>query len=120
MELKVGMYVRTKFCGIQKFVNDDKEHYYFGKTKKDISLCCLKTEFQRFLIDWSNDIIDLIEVGDVISFKEDIDNYKKTYVLGIADMILLDEIKDKISTDNIRLIGIVTKEQFEEMEYKVC
>ena len=63
--------------------------------------------------------IDLIEVGDVIAIKEDIDNYKKTYILGIPDLIIYDEIIDKIKNDNIRLIGIVTKEQFESIKYEV-
>ena len=67
----------------------------------------------------SYNIIDILEVGDIISFYEDIDNYKKQYVIGIPDLITLDNIKDKITNDNIRLVSILTKEQMEQMEYKV-
>ena len=33
--------------------------------------------------------------------------------------ITLDNIKDKITNDNIRLVSILTKEQMEQMVYKV-
>ena len=66
----------------------------------------------------SYNIIDILEVGDIISFYEDIDNYKKQYVIGIPDLITLDNIKDRITNDNIRLVSILTKEQMEQMEYK--
>lgn len=67
----------------------------------------------------SYNIIDILEVGDIISFYEDIDNYKKQYVIGIPDLITLDNIKDKITNDNIRLVSILTKEEMEQMAYKV-
>ena len=71
------------------------------------------------VIKASYNIIDILEEGDIISFYEDIDNYKKQYVIGIPDLITLDEIKDKITNDNIRLVSILTKEQMEQMAYKV-
>ena len=71
------------------------------------------------IVKASYNIIDLIEVGDIISLYEDIDNYKKQYVIGIADLITLDEIKDKITNDNIRLVSILTKQEMEQMAYKV-
>lgn len=64
-------------------------------------------------------IIDVLEIGDIISLYEDIDNYKKQYVIGIPDLITLDKIKDKITNDDIRLVSILTKEQMEQMAYKV-
>ena len=71
------------------------------------------------IVKVSYNIIDLIEVGDIISFYEDIDNYKKQYVIGIPDLITLDNIKDKITNDNIRLVSILTKEKMGQMAYKV-
>lgn len=68
---------------------------------------------------FSYNIIDILEVGDIISFYEDIDNYKKQYVIGIPDLITLDNIKDKITNDNIRLVSILTKQEMEQMAYKV-
>ena len=106
--LSVGMYVKTlngivKIDKIQDNVMEDtKGNLHYGDFVKA-----------------SYNIIDILEVGDIISFYEDIDNYKKQYVIGIPDLITLDNIKDKITNDNIRLVSILTKEQMEQMAYKV-
>lgn len=106
--LSVGMYVKTlngivKIDKIQDNVMEDtKGHLHYGD-----------------FIKASYNIIDILEVGDIISFYEDIDNYKKQYVIGIPDLITLDEIKDKITNDNIRLVSILTKQEMEQMAYKV-
>ncbi len=128
MKLEVGMYVRGKYYQyrgkigkIIKNYNNDLEIAY-----KD---GVLKTNVSSFIDDnydingkqykASYNIIDILEVGDIISFYEDIDNYKKQYVIGISDLITLDEIKDKITNDNIRLVSILTKEEMEQRAYKV-
>ena len=106
--LSVGMYVKT-LNGIVKI----------DKIKDSIMIDTKgKTHFGDF-IKASYNIIDILEVGDIISFYEDIDNYKKQYVIGIPDLITLDNIKDKITNDNIRLVSILTKEEMEQMAYKV-
>ena len=106
--LSVGMYVRT-LNGIVKI----------DKIKDSIMIDTKgKTHFGDF-IKASYNIIDILEVGDIISFYEYIDNYKKQYVIGIPDLITLDNIKDKITNDNIRLVSILTKEEMEQMAYKV-
>jgi hypothetical protein len=103
MELKEGMYVRTKGGFIDKIIsfkstisNDyvELEDEYYAN-KKDI----LKA---------SNNIIDLIEVGDYVNGYE---VTSKDQFLGIGnhDWYIADyEIK-----------SIVTKEQFESMSYRV-
>lgn len=114
MKLEVGQFVRTKDGIIDKILKLNKS-YVKGVSQKD--------ELYAYDIDnivkASYNIIDLIEVGDIISFHEDIDNYKKQYVIGIPDLITLDEIKDKITNDNIRLVSILTKQEMEQMAYKV-
>lgn len=120
MKLEVGMYVRLE--------NDVEDTVVINKianvfettilTENDGSI--YQGEYTKEnVIKASYNIIDLIEVGDIISFYEDIDNYKKQYVIGIPDLITLDEIKDKITNDNIRLVSILTKEEMEQMAYKV-
>lgn len=128
MKLEVGMYIRTKYCGIcdeiaiRKIIKIDKINnnwFYIDKNVCDIykdytnKINTVNVEKASF------NIIDILEIGDIISFYEDIDNYKKQYVIGISDLITLDEIKDKITNDNIRLVSILTKEQFEQREYKI-
>ena len=130
MKLEIGKFIRTPY-GIRKIVNITKDDGY-GKPKvRVIELDRhLNTPYKFDYIFYTDEnvikkckasynIIDLIEVGDIISFYEDIDNYKKQYVIGIPDLITLDEIKDKITNDNIRLVSILTKQEMEQMAYKV-
>ena len=106
MELKVGMYIRTrdenisKIKYINKFIYTDKQRY--GK---------------HYIEKASENIIDLIEVGDYVNGKR------------VDEIALIEDVwfvKTKVSNiDNYdylpeRLIeDIVTKEQFESMKYIV-
>lgn len=127
MKLEVGMYVRTKDGHIDKIIKIDNKALN-GRTiqvEKGELDCCMGYEDFTDLFNSSHyekasfNIIENLEVGDIISFYEDIDNYRKQYVIGIPDLITLDNIKDKITNDNIRLVSILTKEQMEQMAYKV-
>ena len=114
LDLRENMYIRTKNGIIDKILKLNKS-YVKGVSQKD--------ELYAYDIDnivkASYNIIGILEVGDIISFYEDIDNYKKQYVIGIPDLITLDNIKDKITNDNIRLVSILTKEEMEQRAYKV-
>lgn len=131
-KLEPNMYVRTKNGNIRKIVEltntkfIDEPDYYVDKVLIDIeqnerenTIYMEKWLFNEDIVKASYNITDILEVGDIISFYEDIDNYKKQYVIGIPDLITLDEIKDKITNDNIRLVSILTKQEMEQMEYKV-
>lgn len=127
MKLEVGMYVRTKDGHIDKIIKIDNKALN-GRTiqvEKGELDCCMGYEDFTDLFNSSHyekasfNIIGNLEVGDIISFYENIDNYRKQYVIGIPDLITLDNIKDKITNDNIRLVSILTKEQMEQMAYKV-
>ena len=119
LELKENMYVRTKDGIIDKVIIDYNGHCANPNCEyKHIS--CAKNYYDEDTITKASyNIIDILEEGDIISFYEDIDNYKKQYVIGIHDLITLDKIKDKITNDNIRLVSILTKKQMEQMAYKV-
>ena len=120
MKLEVGQFARLKSGYICKIINinDFRE----PNMKYGVEANYLKDVMfigDDDIVKASYNIIDLIEVGDIISFYEDIDNYKKQYVIGIPDLITLDNIKDKITNDNIRLVSILTKQEMEQMAYKV-
>ena len=134
MKLEVEMYVRTKRKGIVKIdeiidngvitYEDDLGREWEEKTGRKVIRCIGKDGWNsgldgKKILKASYNIIDILEVGDIISFYEDIDNYKKQYVIGIPDLITLDNTKDKITNDNIRLVSILTKEQMEQMAYKL-
>ena len=116
MKLEVGMYVRTDNGIIGKIYEKIGDMFTYKDSNRDyITYDLLHSEITKA----SYNIIDILEEGDIISFYEDIDNYKKQYVIGIPDLITLDEIKDKITNDDIRLVSILTKEQMEQRAYKV-
>ena len=108
--MKVGDYVRTKKDGIGKIISfsyqEDDECCF-------IELSNRRTGIKQFnIIKSSPKIIDLVEIGD--------------YVNGIrVDDIREDQIYNYNEYDgypvNIgrEIKSIVTKEQFESMEYKV-
>ena len=116
MELKEGMYVRTKSGEIGKleelYCQDSYEHsvrmkingYYDSYLLKEI-------DFEKA----SNNIIDLIEVGDYVNgFRVDeVDYSKSTIYIGNTSKV----IEEALFSCDIK--SIVTKEQFESMSYKV-
>lgn len=109
MKLEVGMYVRTK-DGIEK-ITKKKESVTFSGYEKVITTD--KNEYRNFLEyceikKASHDIIDLIEVGDYVNGFPVIHKENDILKCGLLVQFKENEIK-----------SIVTKEQFEQMEYKV-
>ena len=112
--MKIGDYVRTKSYGIRK-ING------FSSTLEEDFIDCNYNETTNVLINKkeiiksSPNIIDLIEVGDYVNGHK---------VLDIAEepkrVLYLNDISQKgalIPKKNIK--SIVTKEQFEAMQYVV-
>lgn len=112
--MKVGDYVRTEDGKIAKVI-DIEESLTFAGYEKRITTDKFKYSSRDTIIikKSSPNIIDLIEVGDYVNGKEitGVDEYTKqlTYEYGETTMY--------IGSENIK--SIVTKEQFESMEYKV-
>ena len=108
MKLEVGMYVRTQF-GIDK-VKDiilngnlyEDSGLYLEKGKIILSKKAIKE------LKASHNIIDLIEVGD----------YVNGYQVTSKDQFLGFGNHDWYMLDN-EIKSIVTKEQFESMQYEV-
>lgn len=132
--MKVGDYVRFDYHRITVPImiakiteehsgNEDEGIFYVTDTN-------LVIDESNLVKPPSPNIIDLIEVGDIITFKDDEDVYKvigrpdkecalevfylaKKYDGNTEDiMVYPDEMKKYIKS-------IVTREQFENMEYKV-
>ena len=131
-EIEEGEYVRTNRGIIAKVIyireatryrctsgtiSHSPERYFLDNEQKhSVSMGYVKAH--------SKNIIDLIEIGDIIQYKE----LKKLncgtsvgqkYVGNIADEEELEEVKKEIQTKGIELVGIVTKEQFNSIMYKV-
>ena len=125
--MKVGDYVRTKDGYIYKI--EDGEEFYedyvdvgIGTIPDVDGIWVDKEHFQyvdkREIVKSSPNIINLIEVGDYVNGYKVIDIVKEFKV--IIDELELDTttgLYHNIGITNIK--SIVTKEQFESMEYKV-
>ena len=136
MELKEGIYVRTKL-GISKYLRkyEDSEMYLFDKLDEnlwsgDIANVLYRCDIYGTIIKASYNIIDLIEIGDIITFKNDDDVYKvicvpneecalevfylaKNYDGETEDIIVYkDDMRKYIDR-------ILTKEKFKKDSYEV-
>lgn len=119
MKLEVGMYVRFNWKKqqipiligkITEVHYDEDEKYYFYLTDNGLVI-----GEDNFVKEPSNNIIDLIEVGDYVN------GYLVLNVLNFNDnprILNLEKIYDnKITEEDIK--SVVTKEQFESMKYSL-
>lgn len=106
MKLEVGMYVRTlngivKIDKIQDNVmKDTKGYLHYGDFVKA-----------------SYNIIDILEIGDYVNGEKVIYKQYKEYPNPLLDHYVVDTIRCSYIESEIKTI--VTKEQFEQMAYKV-
>ena len=126
MKLKEGMYVRF-VTGFD--IKTDKPIVRIGKIE-NINDCCITINvFSRRIIvslkefeelkrkEPSNNIIDLIEVGDVIIYKHPA--FEKKYVERIDSKECLELRKKFFKEKSLKLLTVISKEQFESIGYKV-
>ena len=109
--MKVGDYVRTKNLGgsIEKIIEvipKEKTPNLIEIYVTDVSAKYSVTISENEIIKSSPNIIDLIEVGDYVNGE------KVTNINGIL------YVKNIGALEEINIKSIVTKEQFEAMEYK--
>lgn len=109
MKLEVGMYVRG-FRGINKIIkiepyNDTFFYYTDGKEGKPFY-------FERHIKRSSFNPIDLIEVGDYV-------NGCKVHKIANCITIILDNEENISWVNPSDIKSIVTKEQFQKMEYRI-
>ena len=109
MEINVGDYVRTKYYGISKIVYLYDNGEIEIETKKE----CLIIDKDR-IQKASNNIIDLIKIGDYINRHK----VRAVYLNGENHYIKLSNSGKKgIRTYEENIKSIVTKEQFEANAY---
>lgn len=73
--------------------------------------------YEEHIIKHSKQLIDLIEIGDILEFRE---YFKKSEKIGISDMDMLSDIKQAIRDKKIEVLSILTKEQYMANCYKVA
>lgn len=122
--IKVGEYIRTKHGVIGKYVEKDEEGRYLLKCKIDFVLCSVTEEK---IVKHSKNLIDLIEEGDYVNNCRVVEHaYQKgrlfvTYLyIGGKVITTTEDYSWELTKDREDLIhSIVTKEQFENISYKV-
>lgn len=119
MEIKEGMYVRTN-TGIHKIfrIDEHKSVWKYCCDKKETGEWDGSYEYtpikeEQFIGEPSFDIIDLVQAGDYVNGEKiinlDLGTTGKTIRLFTSESYInIEDIK-----------SIVTKEQFEQMEYKL-
>lgn len=131
MKLEVGMYVRTKDGVIGKLKNSNYVGY------GDFIIDTLYYNFDEIIDKWtciinkydiekaSYNIIDILEVGDYVNGSKVIDisiiGKDKEKWVWVEQMEYTDNKygDDYVGYNNEQIKSIVTKEQMEQMEYKV-
>ena len=107
--MKSGDYVRTNDGVIGKITKIVTDHIFYVQFYNNEPW---KTDVEEAgIIKSSPNMIDLIEVGDYV-------NGEKVYAIGEnSGDVYIRDLQEFILAKNIK--SIVTKEQFEEIEYKL-
>lgn len=133
MELKEGMYIRTKDRGIHKIsrIDNNKTVWkyicdYRPSEDRDGTYTYGIYKMEE-IIKASNNIIDLIEVGDYVNGSEVMEadwiNADREYEEGLAFPMYasddLEVIENWLPLRSVPIKSIVTKEHFESISYRV-
>lgn len=131
MKLEVGKWCRTKKGTIFKIIGGnvdmweiDIDYSYLSKCENEDynSYAYNKNNslFEELVVKASYNIVDVLEVGDIIRYRiNKVSLETKGYLTGVID-ITDEEMIESIKEDkNYHVLQILTKEQFEEMSYKV-
>lgn len=125
-DIEIGEYVRTLDGYIGVLVDDSQN--VLNNLKIDVG-----REIRRdngmsdhyiytrygFKLKHSKDIMDLIESGDVLEISEFRDYFRKTNKIPIFDRQMIVTIREGIIKGNLKVVTVLTKEQYMANCYKV-
>lgn len=116
---KIGKIIRIEFDKVDKSL---KWYVFWGKDEFGIERELYINK--PYILKHSKNIIDLIEVGDAIKYVEQTEGKDGTelygiYITDIHNEVELTEIKQELKQNGIKILSIVTKEQFEAMSYRL-
>lgn len=123
--IRVGEYVRIDndfriiAIGIGKVVKINKDDVYV-KMNLDLPILCSKEDISKH----SKDILDLIKVKDSIEYIEQTEGRDgttlgETYEQRITSQAELEEVRKSIRDGGIKLVSVLTYEQFNGSTYRV-
>lgn len=112
MEIENGMYVRTKQGIIDKIMHIAGLNAY-GTYYRLVNQTEISFEnglvYQSDILKASHNLVDLIEVGDYV-------NGEKVVKCHIS---YVSTLNNEVGYNNYRIKSIVTKQQFEKMQFRV-
>lgn len=123
-KIEIGEYIRTTEDGIigkVKRIELDEidkslKWYVFDKKRYDMNIIDEIYINKPYIKKHSFNIINLIEEGDFIKIR---DEYLEDTCLTLDTESWLNKVKCEILNNYWKLVTIVTKEQFEAIEYEV-
>ena len=113
-ELNIGDYVRTRDGNIAKYIGYDG-FYNFDNYVLDETKGINNDLLNEIVIKSSPNIINLIEVGDYVNGRE----VREVYDLGFGKCFRFKNEYGRHYDKTYKIKSIITKEQFESMEYKI-
>lgn len=117
MKLYEDDYIRTKDGIIDKVIIEYNGECNSPNCNRKHVSCEHNYYDEDTIIKSSPNIIDLIEIGDIIITKHPA--IEKEYIEPINDETTLELLKKCFEEKSLKLISILTKEQFEQMKYKI-
>ena len=119
MELSVGMYVRVKdlanICHIGKIYNINDFREPSMKYCIDIQASDFVFVSEEMIVKASHNIKELIEDDDLIKFKI----YGELFICKVYNKSLINYDGEVFDLEELDIVSILTKEQYESMSYKV-
>lgn len=127
-EIKVGDYVRlNRNQGINKIIEIEDDFRYSLENEiadeyGEITDCICKYSLEDEILNYKTNIIDLIEEGDIVLYK--LNNFNQIKIGRVEKQIDPRSMKEALRVefyriDQVKVLKIITKEQFENIGYEV-
>ena len=123
-KIKVGEYVRTDKGEIAKVTSVAKEalkEILGANEYRNVGFCNTEPYVYGNIVKHSKQLIDLIEVKDLICFKNTLSSNtleNEEMIIHIFNNETLQEVKQAIEDEEIKIISILTKESYMVNCYK--
>ena len=123
-KIKVGEYVRTDKGEIAKVTSVAKEalkEILGANEYRNVEFCNTEPYVYGNIVKHSKQLIDLIEVKDLICFKNTLSSNtleNEEMIIHIFNNETLQEVKQAIEDEEIKIISILTKESYMVNCYK--
>lgn len=122
MKLKVGMYIRFNYHRVTVLIQiakikekhyEEIEKYYYYLTDNGLIIS------EENIIKSSENIINLIEENDIVMYKYDNEVYiSKVETSGTTKMLKVN-LNYEVSINCVKILKVLTHEQFENDAYEV-